>query len=93
VERQRCCESHSTWPLVVCRDDAPWVCLANVRSELFVAALLKVLHHRIHTVSDGRTRRVEDPCTLGTAPTAKARLVHPHQHTTHHGPTLYEKRN
>jgi hypothetical protein len=51
----------------------------NARREFLVAARLKTTHHRVERLADGRTRRVEDPCTLGTAPTTKARLVYPHQ--------------
>jgi hypothetical protein len=51
---------------------------AIVRRKLFVSPRLKVTLHQVESFADRRTRRVEDPCTVGAAPTTKARLVYPH---------------
>lgn len=56
---------------------------ANVRRKLLVAMRLKVLLHFVESLPFRRTGRVEDPCTLGTAPTTKALLVFPHQLARH----------
>jgi len=60
-----------------------WVFCAKVRRKLPIAARLKVPHHCVESLADRRTRRAEDPCTLGAAPTTKARLVDPHQLARH----------
>lgn len=56
---------------------------ADMRCEFLVASRLKNPFHRVERIADGRTGRVKDPCTLGTTPTTKARLVNPHQLARH----------
>jgi hypothetical protein len=59
-----------------------WACSAvfsaNVRGKLLVALRLKVPRHCVESLADRRISSVEDPRTLGAAPTTKARLVYPH---------------
>jgi len=60
-----------------------WACYArvvsaNVRGKLLVAPRLKVPRRCVDSLADRRISSVEDPRTLGTAPTTKARLVYPH---------------
>jgi hypothetical protein len=58
----------------------PWparLVRANVRCKLFVAPRFKVSHHCIESLADRRISRVEDPCTLGAAPTTLSHLVEP----------------
>src|ERR1700724_1986958 len=55
----------------------------NVQIVLLVSTRLKVPHHRVERLAARRAFRVEDPCALGAAPTAKARLVYPYQLTRH----------
>ena len=40
---------------------------AIVRRKLFVSPRLKVTLHQVESFPERRTRRVEDPCTLGAA--------------------------
>ena len=54
-----------------------------MRSERLVTARPKVFQPLVKRFSDRRTGRVEDPCTLRAAPTAKARLVYPHHFALH----------
>src|SRR5271155_793227 len=63
---------------------------ANVRGKLLVAPCLKVPQHRVESGTVRRPLRVEYPRTLGTAPTAKARLVYPHQ-LAQHGGIIYKE--
>jgi hypothetical protein len=68
----------------------PRVSSANVRGKLLVALRLKVPRHCIESLADRRISSVEDPPTLGAAPTTKARLVYPHQ-VARHGRIIYSK--
>src|SRR5579864_6868538 len=69
------CVRRGPWPARVVR--------ANVRCKLLVALRFKVPHHCIESLADRRTSRVEDPCTLGTAPTALSQLVYPDKLARH----------
>jgi hypothetical protein len=60
-----------------------WVFSANVRCKFLIGQRFKVTHHCVERFADRRVSRVEDLCTLGTAPTTKARLVYPHQLARH----------
>jgi hypothetical protein len=53
-----------------------WMFRAVVRSELFVAARLKVPFHFVEVLAGRRTERVIHPRTFGTTPTTKARSIH-----------------
>ena len=54
-----------------------------MRCKRLVALRLKVPHHFIESLADRRISRVEEPCTLGAAPTALSRLVYPHKFARH----------
>jgi hypothetical protein len=67
---------------------APGFCLRGCLAQTCDANSLlgsdsKVPHHCVERFADRRVSRVEDLCTLGTAPTTKARLVYPHQLARH----------
>lgn len=55
------------------------MCEANALSRLDP----KFRQPLVKRISGRRTRRIEDPCTLGAASTAKARLVNPHHLARH----------
>jgi hypothetical protein len=58
---------------------------ANVCGKFFVSQRLKVSRHFTETIASRRSLRIEYPSTSRAAPTAKARLVYPHQVAQHCG--------
>ena len=54
-----------------------------MQCELSVALQLKVPHHFIERLANGRARRVEDPGAFGATPTPKTLLFNPYQFPTH----------